>query len=140
MLYHLNIGSNLGDREANLRRAVDELSSLGSHCLVSSIVESEPWGFESSNAFLNMGVMLESDLEPLEMLHRCQEIEQRLGSAAHRDNNGNYIDRLVDIDIILAGDLTINTPELTIPHPRMHERDFVMRPLKELLESLEKFH
>ncbi|MCQ2288782.1 MAG: 3-phosphoshikimate 1-carboxyvinyltransferase [Muribaculaceae bacterium] len=136
MIYHLNIGSNLGDREANLRRAVDELKQLGSRCMVSSIVESEPWGYESDNAFLNVGVMLESDLEPLDMLHRCQAIERQLGSAAHRDEHGNYVDRLVDIDIILAGDLVINTPELTVPHPRMHERGFVMTPLKELLEKL----
>lgn len=137
MIYHLNIGSNIGDREMNLRRAVDELSLLGSRCIVSSIVESEPWGFESSNAFLNVGVMLESDLEPLDMLHHCQAIERQLGSAAHRDSNGNYVDRLIDIDIILAGELHINTPELTIPHPRMHERDFVMRPLQELRKKIE---
>ncbi|MBQ0120498.1 MAG: 2-amino-4-hydroxy-6-hydroxymethyldihydropteridine diphosphokinase [Bacteroidales bacterium] len=137
MLYYLNIGSNLGDREMNLRRAVDELSLLGSRCIVSSIVESEPWGFESSNAFLNVGVMLESDIEPLGMLHHCQAIERQLGSASHRDSNGNYVDRLIDIDIILAGDLHINTPELTVPHPRMHERDFVMRPLQELRQKLE---
>lgn len=133
MKYYLNIGSNLGDREANLRQAVDELTALGSRCTVSSIVESEPWGFASDNAFLNVGVMLESPLEPLEMLHRCQEIERKLGSKAHRDENGNYVDRLVDIDIIFAGNLVIDTPELTVPHPRMHQRDFVMRPLQELL-------
>lgn len=135
MLYHLNIGSNLGDREGNLRRAIAMLSALGSACSVSSIVESEPWGFDGVNTFLNVGVMLESDMEPLEMLHHCQAIERKLGSKSHRDSEGNYVDRLVDIDIILAGDLVINTPELTVPHPRMHERDFVMKPLQELLES-----
>lgn len=133
MKYYLNIGSNLGDREGNLRRAAAELASLGSRCTVSSIVESEPWGYDSDNAFLNVGVMLESDLEPLDMLHRCQEIERRIGSLSHRDKNGNYIDRLVDIDIILIDDLVIDTSELTVPHPRMHQRDFVMRPLQELL-------
>lgn len=137
MLYHLNIGSNLGDREGNLRRAIAMLSALGSAYSVSSIVESEPWGFDSVNTFLNVGVMLESDLKPLEMLHHCQAIERKLGSKSHRDSEGNYVDRLVDIDIILAGDLVINTPELTVPHPRMHERDFVMRPLKELLEKID---
>lgn len=119
-----------------MRRAVDELTLLGSRCMVSSLVESEPWGYDSDNAFLNVGVMLESDLEPLDMLHRCQAIERQLGSKSHRDREGNYVDRLVDIDIILAGDLVINTPELTVPHPHMHERDFVMTPLKELIEKL----
>lgn len=121
-----------------MRRAVDELTLLGSRCMVSNLVESEPWGYDSDNAFLNVGVMLESDLEPLEMLHRCQAIERQLGSKSHRDSEGNYVDRLVDIDIILAGDLVINTPEFTVPHPHMHERDFVMRPLQELMECLEK--
>lgn len=131
-LYYINIGSNLGDRRGNLMRAITALSALAGGCAVSSIVESEPWGYESDNAFLNVGVMLESDIEPLDMLHRCQEIERRLGSTSHRDEQGNYVDRLVDIDIILAGDLVINTPELTVPHPRMHERDFVTKPLHQL--------
>ena len=132
MLYHLNIGSNLGDRQANLSSAIEALKQVGKVTAVSSIVKSEPWGYKSDNAFMNVGVNLDSALDPMQLLHQCQAIERKLGSASHRDAGGNYVDRLVDIDIILAGDLTINTPKLTIPHPHMHERDFVMQPLQEI--------
>jgi 2-amino-4-hydroxy-6-hydroxymethyldihydropteridine diphosphokinase len=132
MNYYLNIGSNIGDRRDNLYRAVVALSAGTGGCAVSSIVESEPWGFESENRFMNLGVMLESNMAPQDMLDRIHDIEHRLGSTSHRDGQGNYIDRLVDIDIMAIDDLVIDTPTLQVPHPHLPERDFFLRPMMQL--------
>lgn len=131
-MIYLNIGSNLGNREENLLRAIVLLSAGTGGCAVSSVVESDPWGFESGNRFLNVGVMLRCDMDPFDLLEFTQGIEKQMGSNTHRDANGNYVDRLVDIDIIEIDGVEINTPQLTVPHPRMHERDFVMKPLEQL--------
>lgn len=131
-MIYLNIGSNLGNREENLLRAIVLLSAGTGGCAVSSVVESDPWGFESGNKFLNVGVMLRCDMDPFDLLEFTQGIEKQMGSNTHRDANGNYVDRLVDIDIIEIDGVEINTPQLTVPHPRMHERDFVMKPLEQL--------
>ena len=133
MLYYLNIGSNLDDREGNLWAADLRLSlDLGLVTARSSIVESEPWGFESPNRFLNIGMRVESNMTPHGMLRHLQAIERRLGSASHRDAHGNYADRLVDIDIVAIGDKVINTRTLQVPHPHLAERDFFLRPMTEL--------
>ena len=132
MNFYLNIGSNIGDRRDNLYRAVVALAAGTGGCAVSSIVESEPWGFESDNRFMNLGVSLCSDMEPQQMLDRIHEIERRLGSASHRNEQGGYIDRLVDIDIVAIDDLVIDTPTLQVPHPHLPERDFFLRPMMEL--------
>lgn len=132
MIYYLNIGSNMGERRDNLYRAVAYLAAGTSGCTVSSIVESEPWGFDSDSRFMNLGVMLESNVDPHEMLNRIHEIECRLGSSSHRDAHGNYIDRLVDIDIMAIDEMVIDTPVLQVPHPHLHERDFFLRPLMQL--------
>ena len=132
MDYYLNIGSNIGDRRDNLYRAVVALAAGTSGCALSRIVESEPWGFESDNRFMNVGVRLSSNMEPHDMLENIHDIERRLGSASHRDCEGHYIDRLVDIDIMAIDDLVIDTPELQVPHAHLHERDFFLRPMMEL--------
>ena len=132
MIYYLNIGSNMGDRRDNLYRAVVAIAAITGECAVSSIVESEPWGFESDNRFMNLGVSFDSDIEPQEMLDRIHDIERRLGSASHRDEQGGYIDRLVDIDIVAIDDLVIDTPTLHVPHPHLPERDFFLRPMMQL--------
>ena len=132
MDYYLNIGSNTGNRRDNLYRAVAFLVAGTSGGAVSSIVESEPWGFESDNRFLNLGVKLSSDIEPQQMLERIHDIERRLGSAAHRDADGGYIDRLVDIDIVAIDDQIIDTPTLQVPHPHLPERAFFLRPMMQL--------
>ena len=132
MDYYLNIGSNTGDRRDNLYRAVAFVVAGTSGGAVSSIVESEPWGFESDNRFLNLGVKLSSDIEPQQMLERIHDIERRLGSAAHRDVDGGYIDRLVDIDIVAIDDMVIDTPTLQVPHPHLAERDFFLKPMMQL--------
>ncbi len=132
MDYYLNVGSNMGDRRDNLYRAVVALVAASGGCAVSSIVESEPWGFESVHGFMNLGVALSSDLPPQQMLDRLHEIERCLGSASHRDAQGHYIDRLVDIDIVAIDDMIIDTPTLQVPHPHLAERDFFLRPMLQL--------
>ena len=132
MNYYLNIGSNIGDRRDNLYRAVVALSAGTGGCALSAVVESEPWGFESDNRFLNLGVRVTSGLAPQEMLDRIHDIERSLGSATHRDSNNGYIDRSVDIDIMAIDDQVIDTPSLQVPHPHLPERDFFLRPMSQL--------
>ena len=122
----------MGDRRDNLYRAVVALAAGTSGCAVSHIVESEPWGYDSDNRFLNVGLKLSSGIDPHEMLERIHDIERRLGSASHRDNEGRYIDRLVDIDIMAIDDMVIDSPTLQVPHPYLPERDFFLRPMMEL--------
>ncbi|MDE5658768.1 MAG: 2-amino-4-hydroxy-6-hydroxymethyldihydropteridine diphosphokinase [Muribaculaceae bacterium] len=140
---HLNIGSNLGDREENIRRAVASLRQLAcvsSSVIVSDMVESEPWGYDSSNGFLNVGMSFDTELAPEALLAAVQRVEKSISTASHRDSAGAYIDRIIDIDIIACSvtdaatgrpALVISdTPELTLPHPRALLRDFVMTPLR----------
>ena len=135
MNYYLNIGSNIGERRDNLYRAVVALvadAGASAECAVSPVLESEPWGFESENRFMNLGVCLVTEVEPMDMLDRIHDIERRLGSAFHRDDHGNYIDRLVDIDIVAIDDQVIDTPTLQVPHPHLPERDFFLLPMQQL--------
>lgn len=134
MIYYLNIGSNLGDREGNLWAADLRLSlDLGFVTARSSIVESEPWGFESENGFLNMALAVDSVYSPHEALRIIHEIESEMsGGASHRDSEGNYIDRLIDIDIMAIEDIVIDEPDLKVPHPRLMQRDFFRLPFAEI--------
>ena len=143
MRYYLNIGTNLGDRSKNLQRAIEALTGGTTNWVVSPVVESDPWGFESENRFLNVGLALDSDLEPLAMLDRIHDIERQLGSAAHRDAQGGYVDRLVDIDIMAIDDaqghpVTIDLPTLQVPHPHLHDREFFWQPYQWLKEARNK--
>lgn len=133
MHYYFNIGSNLGDRRENLRQAVSLLeTALDAHARVSDTIESAAWGYDSENAFLNVGVEIISDIEPLEMLRVTQRVEREMGCTVHRNADGSYRDRLIDIDIIAIDNLVIDSPELTVPHPRMHLRNFVIIPMRQL--------
>ena len=132
MNYYLNIGSNIGDRRDNLYRAVVALTVGTGGSVASHVVESEPWGFESDHRFLNIGLWLCSDCAPHEMLERIHTIEHRLGSMAHRDEHGAYVDRLVDIDIVAIDDLVIDSPSLQVPHRHLPERDFFLIPMQHL--------
>ena len=133
---YLSLGSNLGDREDMLRRAIALIEErVGAVQRVSSFIETEPWGFESTNPFLNAAVMVLTTLSPIECLDATQQIERELGRKK-KSKNGIYHDRPIDIDLLLYGDLTLSTPRLTIPHPRMLERDFVMIPLREILPTI----
>ena len=133
MKYYLNIGSNLGNRHENISHAVKALeTALKSTITLSTAISSTAWGYCSENTFLNVGAAFDSNLSPHEVLSITQNIERELGSATHRNADGSYCDRLIDIDIIAVDNLTIDTPDLTIPHPRMHLREFVLRPMVEL--------
>ena len=128
----LNIGSNLGDRRRNLSKAVSAIEKEFGYFELSHAVETEPEGFDSPHAFLNIGMMVRSELEPLEILRRLQAIERSFSLESHRTEDGGYKDRLIDIDIIAIDELEMDAPELVLPHPRMHERRFVLEPLAEL--------
>ncbi len=125
---YLSLGSNLGDRRANLEAAIARLSDLGTITAVSSIYETEPVGFAAQPDFLNCAVALETELMPRQFLHRVLAIEQALG----RKRRVAKGPRTLDIDIVLFGNSVVETAELTIPHPAMHERRFVLEPLAEI--------
>lgn len=128
----LGLGTNLGDKKNNLLTAVKNIEKkIGKVTSLSSFYETEPWGFESENSFLNAALCVETSLEPATILHIIKEIEIEMGRT-HKSVNKVYSDRPIDIDILLYDDLTMETDELTIPHPLMTERDFVMKPLMEI--------
>lgn len=132
---YLSLGSNLGDRHATMQSAILLLGKqAGTVDRVSSAIETEPWGFKSANKFLNMCVRITTTLSPEQLLTTTKNIELQLGRTT-KSVNGQYHDRPIDIDILTYDDLHINTPSLTLPHPHMHERDFVMIPLREILDK-----
>ncbi len=129
---YLSLGTNLGDKEHNLNEAIRLIAErVGEVTKVSSFLETEPWGFASENTFLNACLKVETSLSPREVLVATQGIERELGRT-RKSRNGVYHDRLIDIDILLYGELTIDEPDLQIPHPLMEKRDFVMIPLNEI--------
>ncbi|MBR7031687.1 MAG: 2-amino-4-hydroxy-6-hydroxymethyldihydropteridine diphosphokinase [Prevotella sp.] len=142
---YLGLGSNLGDREEHIRKAIALIGeSIGLVIRQSSLIETEPWGFESANKFLNGVILVETSLTPRQLLKATQKIERQLGKrrkhATRRSPlnsqfsilNSQFKDRPIDVDILLYDDLTVDEPDLKIPHPLMHERDFVMIPLNEI--------
>jgi len=131
----LSLGTNLGDKKANLEEAMRRISVFARVVNRSSMIETEPWGFESKNSFLNMVVIIETELKPLELLDATQEVEREMGRT-EKSVDGHYHDRIIDIDIVCHNKTKMDTPRLVLPHPRAHLRDFVMIPLREL--SLEK--
>ena len=131
----LGLGTNLGEKETNILNALEEIKRrIGEITSLSSFYASEPVGFESENLFLNAVCCVQTQLSPYEVLSATQDIERNLGRT-QKSINREYHDRTMDIDILLYDNLCINTPELTIPHPLMKDRDFVMTPLKEILDS-----
>lgn len=142
MLIYLGIGSNLGDREANLLRAIELLHERVGECLAcSSIYKSAPQGFVSNNEFANMVTAHHTSYSPEEVLSITQQIECEMGRV-EKSVNGIYHDRVIDIDLLQARDDEANevirrsNEKLTLPHPRMQERDFVMIPLREVEQIL----
>ena len=128
----LGLGSNLGNRQQLILQAYGEIERLvGSIVIRSAFYETAPWGFQSEHLFLNTVVCVETSFAPREILRKTQEIERLLGRR-QKSVGGIYHDRPIDIDILLYDDLTIDEPDLRIPHPLMHERDFVMIPLNEI--------
>lgn len=129
---YLGLGSNLGDREDNLRRAVSLLGLKTSLVALSSVYETEPWGYTSQPPFLNLVCALETRLSPQELLGLAQGVECELGRVPTFRNGP----RSMDVDILLYGDEVIDTPDLQIPHPRMSQRAFVLVPLAEIAPGL----
>lgn len=126
----LGIGSNLNDREKNLKDAIFMISkSAGAVIGLSSVYETESWGFMTDRMFLNMVVRVKTDLSPGTLLNRVLQIEDKMGRV--RDKN-RYTSRIIDIDILLYDDKIINKPMLKIPHQHLHERRFVLVPLCEI--------
>ena len=131
-IIYLALGSNLGDRLANLRAAIDALAPEVRVIAESSIYETPPWGYTDQPAFLNMAVKAETDLSPLALLRHLKDIESRLG----RETTFRYGPRVIDLDILFYDDLVVDEEGLTIPHPRLHERAFVLVPLAEIAPEL----
>ena len=141
---YLGLGSNLGDRAQLLCDAIRLIGErVGEVIRQSSFVETEPWGFDSDNQFMNAVVLVETECTPREVLLLTQQIERDLGkrkehatqrsqSSKFQVPSSKFHDRPIDIDILLYDDLHIDEPDLKIPHPLMHERDFVMQPLNEI--------
>lgn len=135
---YLSLGSNLGDREEYIRHAVSLLGEkVGTVVRCSSLIETEPWGFVSGHRFLNGAVLCETELTPRQVLKATQKIEREMGRKRKttldtQHSTPTYTDRPIDIDILLYDDRVVDEPDLKIPHPLMHERDFVMIPLREI--------
>ena len=146
MIIYFGIGSNIGDREANLRRAIELLHERVGECMAcSSIYRTAPQGFVSENEFANMVAVCETCHSPEEVLIITQQIEREMGRTK-KSENGVYHDRIIDIDLLQAyivnqesefgKKIEYTSDTLTLPHPRMQERDFVLNPLREVEEIL----
>ena len=129
------LGSNLGDRERNLRAAIDRIGGLGEVTAVSSFRATAPVGYLAQPEFLNAALLLETELRPHDLLIALLAIEQAMGRIRAPDLPLKG-PRLIDLDLLLYGTLVIETPELTLPHPAMHERAFVLAPLAEIAPEL----
>ena len=129
---YLGLGSNLGDKEENIRKAIELIGlRVGLVARQSSLITTEPWGFESDNQFVNAAVLCMTELSPREVLRATQKIEREMGRS-NKSVGGNYSDRIIDIDILLYDELRGDEPDLQIPHPLMLKREFVMIPLREI--------
>ncbi len=133
MRYYINLGSNLGNRYANIDRAVEVLESrVDGVALRSAPIVTLAWGYRSANDFVNMAVAFDSDIEPLEMLKLVKSIEDEVGTSVHRNSAGDYCDRLIDIDIMAIDEMVIDEPALQVPHKHLPNRVFFLKPLQEL--------
>ena len=130
---YLSLGTNLGNRKRNIHEAIEKIGELiGTVERQSTLYETKPWGFSSPNDFINACVLVQTVMAPRQLLEATQHIEQEMGRTL-KSVNGEYHDRIIDIDILLYDDLKVDEPDLKIPHPLMEERDFVMVPLREIL-------
>lgn len=132
---YIGLGTNLGDREGNIRRASILLAErAGEVVALSSLYETEPWGFESEHPFLNAVIVVRTDLDPMTLLDVTRQIELEMGRVNKSD--GRYHDRPIDIDLLLMDDLVMRNERLTLPHPLMQQRRFVLEPLAEVAPNL----
>jgi 2-amino-4-hydroxy-6-hydroxymethyldihydropteridine diphosphokinase len=129
---YLSLGANIGNRKRAMYDATRLIGEkVGTVERTSSLYETKPWGFESPNDFINAAVCVSTELAPHQLMEALQQIERDMGRNS-KTIDGEYCDRIIDIDILLYDDLIVNEPDLKIPHPLMHERDFVMKPLNEI--------
>ena len=136
MNVYLALGTNLGNKEENMYAAVELIKKrVGKVTSLSAFYATEPWGFRSEYSFLNACCCVETTLFPFQLLQVTQEIEKELGRT-QKSADGTYSDRLIDVDLLLYEDLKLQTPSLTLPHPLMHLRSFVMDPLAEIAPQL----
>lgn len=130
---YFSLGSNIGNRKSLVREATKLIGKhVGKVTRESSLIETEPWGYSSPNKFINSCICVETELSPRDVLAATQQIEHDMGRTM-KSVNGEYHDRIIDIDILLYDDISVNDPDLVIPHPLMYEREFVMDPLGEIL-------
>lgn len=133
---YLGLGTNLGDKEVQLRTAVNEIEKrIGRIMILSAFYTTTPWGFTSEHTFLNAACAVETSLNPYELLSVTQDIEKNLGRK-HKSVDHHYTDRLIDIDILFFDQIIIHEPGLQIPHPLLTKRDFVLKPLVEIAPDL----
>lgn len=132
----LGLGTNLGNKEENIQTAVNLLQErAGKITALSDRIETEPWGFQSKETFLNAAVAIETALSPRELLEVTQAIEREMGRTTK--SNGTYEDRIIDIDILFYDQQVVKEKGLKIPHPLLQERLFVLTPLAEIAPDLE---
>ncbi len=132
-IVYFSLGTNLGNRRDNILKAIEKIGELiGNVERQSALYETEPWGFNSDNMFVNAALCCSTMLTPRQVLELTQKIEKEMGRT-RKSVNAEYHDRIIDIDILLYDDIHIDEPDLKIPHPLMYERDFVMKPLNEIL-------
>jgi 2-amino-4-hydroxy-6-hydroxymethyldihydropteridine diphosphokinase len=133
---YLGLGTNLGDKEQNLHQAIDKIQErVGKILSLSAFYNSAPWGYISDNMFVNAAVCVSTDFSPKEVLEITQEIEKELGRK-EKSIDASYSDRVIDIDILLYDSVILSTDNLTIPHPLMIKRLFVMDPLAEIAPDM----
>ncbi len=134
----LSLGSNLGDRKQHIETAIELIKQrVGEIEFVSSYYESEPWGFDSLNQFVNVCLTCTTMLTPFELLQKLKKIEQDMGRTKTK---ATYEDRFIDLDIIFFNNENIHTQELTVPHPYYESREFVIIPLKEIIKEGHPFY
>ena len=128
----VSLGSNIGDKQQNIERAIALIDDkIGSVVKRSSFYTTEPVGFTSDNYFINAAIEVKTNLPIYRILKITQKIERLMGRT-QKSSKGVYHDRVIDIDILMYGNKKIHSARLTVPHPRMYERDFVMQPLREI--------
>lgn len=136
-IVYIGIGTNIGDRIGNIDDALSAIAHLPTTNIVavSDLYETSPWGYTEQDNFYNICIQINTELSPNAILGACLGIEAALG----RERTFRYAPRIIDIDVLLYEGVHMNTEELTVPHPRIQDRGFVLVPLKDILPSLEFF-
>lgn len=134
-IVYLSLGSNLGEREKFIKLAISEIGErIGRVTKISKNYETEPWGFNSTNRFINVAIEVNTQLSPQDVSYFVHKIEEDLGRV--RSSKAGYEDRVIDIDILIYDDFVFESETLTLPHPKMHLREFVIDPLCEIAPNL----